>query len=418
MGKWHVSYTRPPSQFGWEELEVNSAGRAPRRAAGEGRARAAGAGDDGGGRRLAGAFSTQRPGWPPQVLYGTLTGPEEQLRDSRLTQLAIQTIERKGAGGADGGDGAPWCLYVGYGAVGGAYVAHDHYISQYDVEAIPKPAGYDDDLRDKPNIYRRLRQQNWGELTWPDVRQAIRHRYGLISYLDGQVGQVLRALERTGQAEHTLVIYTGDHGDYAGAHGLFHLGVPAFDQTYRVPLIVRWPQGITEPGRRVDAFTRLLDLGPTLLEVAGAAPLEGIHGRSLLPFLRNEPAPGDWPQEFYGEFLGHENLYTQRQLRTRDYKYVWNAFDFDELYDLRHDPHETRNRYDDPAYEPVKRDLVGRLWRWALETDDVIMSHYPMNALLPYGPGILPDVEGSHWETHFTGRPPVNAGDHLGWKTG
>jgi arylsulfatase A-like enzyme len=417
MGKWHVSYNRPPSEFGWDEIEPAPLGGRGRRdegareAAGDGAGTEAG-GEDGARRGVVGGGVYQRPGWPPHLMYGTLTGPEEALRDSRLTQSCIDTIERAAAGSE------PWCVYVGYAAVGGSYVAHDRYLRQYDVASIPKPAGHDDDLRDKPNIYRRLHQQNWGHLTPEEVAQAIRHRYGLISYLDGQVGRVLDALERTGQAENTIVIYTGDHGDYAGAHGLFHLGVPAFDQTYRVPLLVRWPAGIRQPGRRIDAFTRLLDLGPTLLELAGAPPLESVHGRSLAPFLRGDPEPADWPQEFYGEFLGHENLYTQRQIRTREYKYVWNAFDFDELYDLRADPQETRNLNEDPAYEPVRRDLVGRLWRWALETDDVIMSQYPMNALLPYGPQVLPDVEGRHWGTHFVGRPPVRAADLLGWQGG
>ncbi|MBI3974429.1 MAG: sulfatase-like hydrolase/transferase [Chloroflexi bacterium] len=280
------------------------------------------------------------------------------------------------------------------------YVAHGRYLSQYDLSAIPKPPGYGDDLRDKPNLYRRLHEQNWGHLDWPNVAQMIRHRYAMVTYLDEQVGRVVEALERTGQAANTLFIYTADHGDFSGSHGLFHLGVPAFDYVYRVPLVVRWPAGIERPGRRPDAFVSLLDIGPTILEAAGALPLEPVHGRSLLPFLRGE-TPSDWRQEFYGEFLGHESLYTQRQVRTRTHKYVWNAFDYDELYDLTIDPDEVVNRRDDPAYQDVRCDLIARLWRWALETGDVIMTEYPMNGNLPFGPGIVPGVVGRAWNARL-----------------
>jgi arylsulfatase A-like enzyme len=235
---------------------------------------------------------------------------------------------------------------------------------------------------------------------WPDVAQMIRHRYAMISYLDEQVGRILDALERTGQDDNTLFIYTADHGDFSGSHGLFHLGVPAFDYVYRVPLVIRWPAGIRNPGRQPDPFVSLLDVGPTILEATGAPPLARAHGRSLLPFLRGE-APAGWREEFYGEFLGHESLYTQRQIRTRSHKYVWNSFDYDELYDLTLDPDETVNRRDDPAYADVQRDLIMRLWRWAIETEDVMRSAYPMNGNLPFGPGIVPGVEGGAWNARL-----------------
>jgi arylsulfatase A-like enzyme len=229
----------------------------------------------------------------------------------------------------------------------------------------------------------------------------IRHRFAMISYLDDQMARLMEALERTGQTENTLVIYTADHGDFSGSHGLFHLGVPAFDYVYRVPLVVGWPAGIRRPGRRPDAFVSLLDVGPTILDAARARPLDRAHGRSLLPFFRDE-APTDWRQEFYGEFLGHESLYTQRQIRTRTHKYVWNSFDYDELYDLERDPDETVNRRDDPACQDVRRDLIARLWRNAIETDDVMRSPYPMNGNLPLGPGIVPGVRSSAWNARLT----------------
>src|SRR5688572_2538488 len=103
LGKWHVSHTRPPSEFGWEEGAADPRGQRS------------------GGRKLENAKYYQRPGWPQLVRYGTIVSAEEDLADSGLTRRAIATIERGGSGG--GGGDAPWCLYVGYASVGGAYAA-------------------------------------------------------------------------------------------------------------------------------------------------------------------------------------------------------------------------------------------------------------------------------------------------------
>jgi arylsulfatase A-like enzyme len=322
LGKWHVSDVRSPADFGWEEPN-GPAGRRPGvgtgpadrprprppgyldRGAGEGR---------GDGLRL--AMYQERPGWPRRVICAETEVPPEASRDGRLTARAVELIEGQARAGRSD---QPWCLYVGWSNPHDPYVVHGRYLQQYDAEAtraIPRLPSHDDDLRDKPNIYRRLHEQLWGHLSWPEMAQVVRHYCAMITFLDEQLGQLLAALERTGQAEDTLVISTRDHGDYVGTHGLFAKGVAAFDEAYRVPLLVRWPAGIVHPGRRVDSFVSLMDIGPTLLELAGAPPLSGIHGRSLVPFLGDE-TPAEWPDAFFGEFLGHENFYTQRQVRTR-----------------------------------------------------------------------------------------------------
>ena len=336
------------------------------------------------------ALYQQREGWPQRVLYATSTTEPEESRDGQLTTRAIGLIEEQASWEE------PWCLYVGWTNPHDPYIAHDKYLRQYqerfgDPSSIPQIPSYRDDLCDKPNIYRRLHEQLWGHLPWDEVAQMIRHYSAMVTFLDEQLGKLLQALERTGQAENTIVIYTSDHGDYVGAHGLFAKGVGAFDEAYRVPLLVRWPAGLSQPGRTVDAFTSLLDVGPTLLELCGAEPLAEQHGQSLVPFLRGE-TPADWPDDFVGEFLGHENFYTQRQVRTRTHKFVWNAFDYDELYDLEADPYETRNLAANPAYDAAKRDMVARLWRWSSRTGDCINNAYPLNAILPYGPGILQET--------------------------
>jgi arylsulfatase A-like enzyme len=225
----------------------------------------------------------------------------------------------------------------------------------------------------------------WGQLTEREIREGIRHFWAQCTYLDELFGQLLGALDGSGQRDNTLVLYTSDHGDYCGDHGLFAKGIPAFRGAYHVPAIMRWPEGIRHPGRRVDEFVSLADFGPTFQEVSGLEPGRHLTGRSLAPFLRDE-APPDWPDEVHSQCNGVELYYTQRSVTTREFKYVYNCFDEDELYDLRADPDELRNVAAAPAYADVLRQMVRRMWRFACRENDAAINSYITVGLAPYGP--------------------------------
>ena len=205
---------------------------------------------------------------------------------------------------------------------------------------------------------------------------------------------MLEALAQSGEAENTVVLYCSDHGDYLAEHGLWCKGLPCFQPAYHVPLIVRWPVGLAQPGRSVDAFVGLEDVAPTVLDLAGIAPGRPGAGRSLLPFLRGE-TPSDWRTAVFTQSNGNELYGIQRSVMTRDWKYVYNGFDEDELYDLRQDPDETVNRIADPALRPVLRDLSRQLWQFAHERRDACINSYIMVGLAPFGPGIAFEPGGS-----------------------
>lgn len=232
-----------------------------------------------------------------------------------------------------------------------------------------------------------MRRQLWGQMSEREIREGIRHFWALCSYLDDMFGRLLRALDATGQADNTLVVYCADHGDYCGDHGLFAKGIPCFRGAYHVPAIVRWPRGVSHPGRRVDAFVSLADFAPTFLEAAGIAADREFTGASLLPFLRGE-TPADWRDEIHTQCDGVELYFTQRSVSTRDYEYVFNGFDDDELYDLRRDPHEMHNLADDPAYADVIREMSRRRWRFAHREHDAAIISYITVGLAPYGPAL------------------------------
>ena len=131
----------------------------------------------------------------------------------------------------------------------------------------------------------------------------------------------------------------------------------------------------------------LADFAPTFVQASGEPVPHYGAGRSLVPFLRDAP-PASWRQEMCGQVNGVESYFTQRSIWTKDLKYVYNPFDYDELYDLRKDPDEMVNLSDSPVYRDAKLDLVRRMWRFAHEQDDglAISGTYITVSLAPEGP--------------------------------
>ena len=129
------------------------------------------------------------------------------------------------------------------------------------------------------------------------------------------------------------------------------------------------------------------DLAPTFLEAAGIEADRFFAGASLLPWLRGEE-PAGWRDVHFTQSNGNELYGIQRSVMTREWKYVYNGFDYDELYDLRHDPLQFHNVIDNPEYGDIVRQMCKRIWQFALNHDDLCISRYILVSLAPYGPGI------------------------------
>lgn len=381
VGKWHVSGETSPADHGWREVEPREPLSAVRKRLGWA------------GRPFVTEVGSiiKRRGWPDWVLDGISDMPLEGWVDYHRTVTAIDELARLAQ--AD----KPWCLFVGWIAPHDAFVAPRRYAQMYPPGDVELPANFHDDLADKPAIYRRHKEMLWSQLSPADYRRAIGRYWAMCTMLDDFVGMILRALDETGQAEDTLVIYSSDHGDMAGGHGLFLKGIMPFEETYRVPLVIRWPRGIRDPGRQIDHFVTWNDIGPTLCELASARPLDGAHGRSFAPFLCGE-VPRDWPAEVFMQFTSTEYYYTQRIINDGRYKYVFNGFDYDELYDLEEDPGETINLARDPEYDQHIERLCELMWQWCHRAEDVMECPYPTVALVPRGPeGLGLDFQRPRW---------------------
>lgn len=406
-GKWHVSDEETPADRGWEELSSYSTHASDRADA---RIREMGAGWREELARPRELGEVRRPGWTPAQAFGRVLEGDDAIERSPYYKNAI--LPGVAAIPELAQRGGPWALCVSTD-MGPSSAVPKRFLDLYDPDTVPLPESFHDSLADKPRVYQRMQHQLWGQVSMAEVRQTIAQYWALCSLEDYYFGELLGALDASGQADNTLVLFVGDHGDCCFAHGLLHMGIHSFRECYHVPAVVRWPAGLSSPGRTVGEFVSLADFAPTFIELAGREPEERLTGRSLVPFLQDE-TPDDWRDCWCSQTKGNEVYYTQRIVQTRRHKYVSNWFDFDELYDLESDPNEMVNLAspdrveqpplfpeepgDDrpqvpwphlsPELEDVRRDMLARMWRFADQEDDIIFNTYPPVALAAYGPRI------------------------------
>jgi arylsulfatase A-like enzyme len=201
---------------------------------------------------------------------------------------------------------------------------------------------------------------------WPRTPEEMRRHnaeyYAMITHLDAQIGQVLRALEESGHAEDTIVVLAGDNGLAIGRHGL--MGKQnMYDHSLHVPLIMCGP-GIPA-NRRSDTLCYLLDIYPTLCELVGIPAPDTVEGRSLVPALQEGAAPRETL------FFAYRGV--QRAVQDHRFKlieYVVEGQRHTQLYDLQADPWEIDNVAEDARYTSHIERLRGELVRWRDELDD------------------------------------------------
>lgn len=381
-GKWHVSSVETPRDRGWDMSSGVAAVRdhsdryyhtlPDMREWGQYQRLAGGPLD-----RERGEGEILRPGYP---LYTHYAEHEDLFRDQKVVSDAVEAL-RKRRGSAD----KPWCHFVGTLGPHDPYYPPQRFVDMYDLDAIELPANFGDLMSDKPGLYRRLRGR-FDQLSEREHKEAIRHYLAFCSYEDYLFGQVLDALDESGHADNTLVLYISDHGDYVAEHGLWCKGLPCFKGAYHIPVVMRWPNGIEMPDRTVDAFVSLADFAPTFLELAGVPIDRKMVGMSLTPFLFGK-TPESWRDAVFTQSNGNELYGIQRSVMTKEWKFVYNGFDFDELYDLTSDLDETRNLASNPRYMETIRQLSRKLWQFAYDTNDVCVNSYIATALATYGPG-------------------------------
>lgn len=235
---------------------------------------------------------------------------------------------------------------------------------------VKAPPALRDNLSTKPFPQRHFLEADQGRpfqgFTAEQWRAYREYYYRLIEAVDREVGGVVECARET--LEDPLFVFTSDHGDLTGAHGLPYKGPAMYEELVRVPLVIAWP-GHVRPGARSDLVS-LMDLLPTLCDLAGVACPEGVDGRSLGPLLRSGRAPHG-RDALFCEYYGKQSWRVPiRMVRTRRWKYVRYAKYGEELYDLRADPHEMRNLASVESAAAEKSRLSALLDRHLARTGD------------------------------------------------
>lgn len=298
---------------------------------------------------------------------------EVALEDSRTHWMSGEAI---GLMNRYKQEGVPWHIRLDYSDPHPPYQPVSQFDELYSAVEIKEWSNFSDPLKHKPYIQK---QQliNWRieNYTWEDWAPIVRRYYAMISQVDDAIGKVLDALDQLGEANNTIVVFTSDHGDMCGSHRMFDKHYVMYDDIVKVPLAIRWP-GCIKAETRIDSFVyNMLDLPPTLLEWIGCTPPRFLQGRSLRDLLEGPP-PKDWRQEVVTTYHGQQfGLFSQRMLRTREWKYVWNPTDTDELYYLSEDPEEFHNRIDDPKLLPLLSEFRIRLYEILLAEGDTLVRN-------------------------------------------
>ncbi|MDP7280146.1 MAG: sulfatase-like hydrolase/transferase, partial [Candidatus Poribacteria bacterium] len=184
--------------------------------------------------------------------------------------------------------------------------------------------------------------------------------WAMVELIDENVGQMMTALEATGQRENTIVIFTSDHGDMTGDHGLRLKGCRFYEALVRVPLIISWPEKF-QSGLRTEALVELTDLVPTLLEATDQPISDRIQGQSLWTILTGKKDPNhhrDFVRSEYYQALPKTPSHAT-MIRDQRYKLVnYHGHQLGELFDLERDPHEFDNCWDDPNYADIRFHLM------------------------------------------------------------
>ncbi|WP_371232099.1 choline-sulfatase [Pseudomonas sp. QE6] len=251
--------------------------------------------------------------------------------------------------------GQPFCLTVSMTHPHDPYTIPREYWDLYRDEDIPLPAVRIAQDEQDPHSQRLLKVIDlWGqEMPEEKVRAARRAYFGACSYVDSQIGALLRTLEDCGLSEDTLILFSGDHGDMLGERGLWYK-MHWFEMAARVPLLVHAPKRFVP--HRVGQSVSTVDLLPTLVELAGGQVEAGLEldGRSLLPHLQGTGGH----DEVIGEYTAEGTVSPLMMIRRGDFKFIYSEQDPCLLFDLANDPRELENLMDSPAHAELARTLL------------------------------------------------------------
>ncbi|MFJ9583575.1 sulfatase-like hydrolase/transferase [Streptomyces acidicola] len=331
-------------------------------------------------------------------------------------EAAVRTAERRLAEPPD----RPWVLFVPLFAPHCPFQAEEPWYSMHDRDRVPEPLPVPGgpDAGHEPGFKEAIRRTYGLDRLTPEMwREVAAVYHGMVSRLDHHVGRVQDAVAASGQAERTVTLFFADHGEYLGDFGLIEKWPSAMDACItRDPLVISG--GGLPAGQRYEGMVELIDVLPTVLELAGVEAPHRHYGRSLLPVLRDPEREHRQYAFTEGGFVVEEEPQMERPafpydlkgdiqhdrpelvgkavaVRDREWTYVWRLYEPPELYHRATDPGESVNLAGRPEHADVERRMADALLRWQVETADVIPAAHdprfpPVELPAPAVPGTGP----------------------------
>lgn len=289
--------------------------------------------------------------------------PQQGYITDELTDYAVEWLDSRD-------ETKPFFMYLSHKAVHANFAPAERHVDQYADAVIPVPDSQADTPENnagKP-LWAQNQRNSWHGVDFPyhsflDVQAYKLEYHRALSAVDDSIGRLFSWLEENDHADDTYIVLMGDNGFMFGEHGLIDKR-NAYEESMRVPLLIMGP-GIA-PNSVMEEIIANIDIAPTMLDIAGAAPAEQFDGQSFYPLIQGEPVE-DWRTEllyeYYWEF-NYPSTPTTFALRTDDYKFIQyhGVWDTEELYDMRSDSAEMHNLIEDPQYLGVVAELRAKLF--------------------------------------------------------
>jgi arylsulfatase A-like enzyme len=314
--------------------------------------------------------------WPPQpakskrgeyfIRENRSWSLPEEFHYTRWTgERTIAQVERAA------GEGRPFFIWSSYHDPHPPYIVSEPWASMYDPQDMPVGRASEGEHDANPIHFRKTQEHDpeyWKEARRDEaihgghchlrdaeeLRKDVACYYGMVSFMDQQIGRTLEALDRLGLADETIVVFTTDHGHFLGQHGLIAKAIHHYEDLLRLPFIVRWPPRVPA-GRTSEAIQNLVDLPVTFLAAARLEVPGIMTGVNQLETWCGGPAARTWSitENHHGTTHFHMRSYVNERYKIT----VYRDGEDGELFDLAEDPGEVRNLW----HEPARKGLKGRL---------------------------------------------------------
>jgi choline-sulfatase len=305
--------------------------------------------------------------------------PAASMESTYFVDRAIEVLNQESQ--------RPFAMVVGFYEPHAPFRFPREWRGRYRPEQFSVPPRSQRDRDEQPTVFR--------DLTDDDIRGIQAAYYTSLSYMDAQIGRLMRALDESGKSRDTLVVFLSDNGYMLGQHGRLEKHC-FFEPSVRVPLILRWPGHLPE-GRRMLDLIELVDLVPTLCHLLEVPKPTVLHGIDLAPMLEGKPGPRRDP--VLSEYTENE----EAMVRSERYKLIVGtgrrhrkdhlstpkppSGPYQQLYDLQRDPDETTDLSQDPHLESVRNELLQKMYQRLVST---WTGPEPI-------PGNLSELETIHW---------------------